>query len=208
MGIGGADHRPHRVVFTLRSQPETSNKFLEMIYDNLRGGGLELPDQPRPGAAVCIARDPGVRLRDSAARTGVTERTAYGIVTDLTQAGYVALTGERHRQHLVTPGTVSGAVAADAAWSARSATGNRQAACEVSSPPGRPGQQSTIRSRDHDQSRDRGCSRCGAAGSMPSDGLGASGATAARMTFSSALMCARFASWSICCFVSVCVSAT
>ena len=35
---------------------------------------------------LCIARDPGVRLRDSAARTGVTERTAYGIVTDLTAA--------------------------------------------------------------------------------------------------------------------------
>jgi DNA-binding IscR family transcriptional regulator len=38
---------------------------------------------------LCIARDPGVRLRDIAARTGVTERTAYGIVTDLTGAGYV-----------------------------------------------------------------------------------------------------------------------
>jgi hypothetical protein len=49
-----------------------------------------------------------VRLRDSAATTGVTERTAYGIVTDLTQAGYVALTAERHRRHLVTPGTASG----------------------------------------------------------------------------------------------------
>ena len=38
---------------------------------------------------LCIAHDPGVRLRDIAARTGVTERTAYGIVTDLTGAGYV-----------------------------------------------------------------------------------------------------------------------
>jgi DNA-binding MarR family transcriptional regulator len=36
-----------------------------------------------------IAHDPGVRLRDIAARTSVTERTAYGIVTDLTEAGYV-----------------------------------------------------------------------------------------------------------------------
>ncbi len=31
---------------------------------------------------LCIAHDPGVRLRDIAARTGVTERTAYGIVTE------------------------------------------------------------------------------------------------------------------------------
>jgi DNA-binding MarR family transcriptional regulator len=38
---------------------------------------------------LCIAHDPGVRLRDIAARTSVTERTAYGIVTDLTEAGYV-----------------------------------------------------------------------------------------------------------------------
>jgi hypothetical protein len=40
-------------------------------------------------ALVCIARDPGVRLREIAAVVGVTERTAFGIVTDLTKAGYV-----------------------------------------------------------------------------------------------------------------------
>lgn len=39
---------------------------------------------------LCIAHDPGVRLRDIATRVGITERTAYGIVTDLTDAGYVA----------------------------------------------------------------------------------------------------------------------
>jgi hypothetical protein len=38
---------------------------------------------------VCIAHDPGVRLRDIAAMVGITERSAYGIVTDLTEAGYV-----------------------------------------------------------------------------------------------------------------------
>ena len=38
---------------------------------------------------LCIAHDPGVRLRDIAARLGITERSAYGIVTDLTDAGYV-----------------------------------------------------------------------------------------------------------------------
>ena len=38
---------------------------------------------------LCIAHDPGVRLRDIAAELGITERTAYGIVTDLTDAGYV-----------------------------------------------------------------------------------------------------------------------
>jgi hypothetical protein len=40
-------------------------------------------------ALVCIARDPGVRLREIAAALGVIERRALGIVTDLTKAGYV-----------------------------------------------------------------------------------------------------------------------
>jgi DNA-binding MarR family transcriptional regulator len=38
---------------------------------------------------LCIARDPGVRLRDIAATLGITERTAFGVVADLTEAGYV-----------------------------------------------------------------------------------------------------------------------
>lgn len=38
---------------------------------------------------LCIARDPGVRLRDIAASLGITERGAYGIVTDLAEAGYI-----------------------------------------------------------------------------------------------------------------------
>jgi len=38
---------------------------------------------------LCIARDPGMRLRDLAASLGITERSAHGIVTDLAAAGYV-----------------------------------------------------------------------------------------------------------------------
>jgi DNA-binding MarR family transcriptional regulator len=51
---------------------------------------------------LCIAHDQGVRLRDIAARTGVTERTAYGIVTDLTEAGYVVKhkDGRRNRYQI------------------------------------------------------------------------------------------------------------
>jgi len=40
-------------------------------------------------ALVCIAHDPGVRLRDIAAALDITERSAYAIVTELTEAGYV-----------------------------------------------------------------------------------------------------------------------
>ena len=38
---------------------------------------------------LCIARDPGTRLRDIAASVDITERSAHGIVTDLTAAGYM-----------------------------------------------------------------------------------------------------------------------
>jgi hypothetical protein len=38
---------------------------------------------------ISIAHDPGVRLRDIATAVGITERSAYAIVTDLTAAGYV-----------------------------------------------------------------------------------------------------------------------
>lgn len=40
-------------------------------------------------ALLCIAHDPGVRLRDIAATLDITERSAYGLVNDLTDAGYV-----------------------------------------------------------------------------------------------------------------------
>ena len=48
---------------------------------------------------LCIARDPDARLRDIAAELGITERTAYGIVTDLSVAGYVVKNkdGRRNR---------------------------------------------------------------------------------------------------------------
>jgi len=36
---------------------------------------------------LCIARDPGVRLRDIAAGLSITERSAHAIVADLTAAG-------------------------------------------------------------------------------------------------------------------------
>lgn len=48
-------------------------------------------------ALLCIADDPGIRLRDLAAALGVTERTAYGIVVDLTEAGYVLKKKEGRR---------------------------------------------------------------------------------------------------------------
>jgi len=53
---------------------------------------------------LCIAHDPGVRLRDIAASLGITERSAYGIVTDLAEAGYVVKQkdGRRNRYEIQT----------------------------------------------------------------------------------------------------------
>ena len=53
-------------------------------------------------ALLFIAHDPDARLRDVAAELGVTERTAYGVVADLTEAGYVIKTkdGRRNRYHI------------------------------------------------------------------------------------------------------------
>jgi DNA-binding transcriptional ArsR family regulator len=40
-------------------------------------------------ALLCIARDPDVRLREIASNLGITERSAYGLVSDLADAGYI-----------------------------------------------------------------------------------------------------------------------
>jgi hypothetical protein len=51
---------------------------------------------------LCIAHDPGVRLRDIAASVGITERSAYAIVTDLAAAGYAVKhkDGRRNRYQI------------------------------------------------------------------------------------------------------------
>jgi hypothetical protein len=38
---------------------------------------------------ICIAQDPGIRLRDIGAAVGITERAAHRIVGELVEAGYV-----------------------------------------------------------------------------------------------------------------------
>jgi DNA-binding MarR family transcriptional regulator len=51
---------------------------------------------------LCISGDPGIRLRDIADRVGITERSAYSIVVDLAQAGYVVKEkdGRRNRYRI------------------------------------------------------------------------------------------------------------
>jgi MarR family len=51
---------------------------------------------------LCIADDPGVRLRDISAALGITERSAYAIVTDLIEDGYIVKVkdGRRNRYQI------------------------------------------------------------------------------------------------------------
>jgi DNA-binding IclR family transcriptional regulator len=62
---------------------------------------------------MCIAHEPGVRLRDIAAGLGISERSAYGIVTELAEAGYLVKQkdGRRNRYqiqaHLPLPEAIS-----------------------------------------------------------------------------------------------------
>jgi hypothetical protein len=50
-------------------------------------------------ALICIARDPGARLREIGERVGITERAAHRIVAELLAAGYITRTrdGRRNR---------------------------------------------------------------------------------------------------------------
>jgi DNA-binding MarR family transcriptional regulator len=53
---------------------------------------------------VCIARDPGIRIRDIAAAVGITERAANRIVSELVDDGYVMRErqGRRNRYQIKT----------------------------------------------------------------------------------------------------------
>ena len=55
-------------------------------------------------ALVCIARDPGIRLREIGERVGITERAAHRIVAELLAAGYITRTraGRRNRYTINT----------------------------------------------------------------------------------------------------------
>src|SRR6201995_5769966 len=57
---------------------------------------------PHGRVLLLVAHDPGVRLRDIAASLDITERSAFGIITDLVEAGYVVKEkdGRRNRYHI------------------------------------------------------------------------------------------------------------
>jgi hypothetical protein len=85
-------------------------------------GELDLPDQPRPGAAVHRAR-PGDAAARHRASLGIAGRSAYGIVTGLAEAGYIVKqkNGRRNRDqiqaHLPLPEPASRERTSARSWS-------------------------------------------------------------------------------------------
>ena len=53
---------------------------------------------------LCIADDPGIRLREIGERVGITERAAHRIVVELEQSGYVSRRREgRRNRYTISP---------------------------------------------------------------------------------------------------------
>ena len=48
---------------------------------------------------LCIAHDPGARLREIGERIGITERAVHRIVTELVDAGYITRRRDGRRNH-------------------------------------------------------------------------------------------------------------
>lgn len=66
------------------------------------------PEQERPRwdfltnhahVLICVANDPGIRLRDIAAAVGITERAAHRILSELVDEGYVVRERQGRRNH-------------------------------------------------------------------------------------------------------------
>jgi DNA-binding transcriptional ArsR family regulator len=98
----------HREVFGGRHakvQPYARNLKLAISFrknDSLPGMGSWSFLSSHGRVLLFLARDPRLRLRDIAARVGITERSAYGIVSDLTAAGYITKQkdGRRNRYQI------------------------------------------------------------------------------------------------------------
>ena len=65
---------------------------------------------------MCIADDPHIRLRDVAIALDITERTAYGIIAELTRDGYLdkEREGRRNRYRVRTERPLRESIARDA----------------------------------------------------------------------------------------------
>jgi len=67
------------------------------MAENARPGWTFLTNHAQ--VLVCIARDPGIRLRDIGERVAITERAAHRIVVELVDAGYITRGRNGRRNH-------------------------------------------------------------------------------------------------------------
>ena len=72
------------------NQTKASSKALSNGWDFLTNHAHVL---------LCVAKDPGIRLRDIAAAVGITERGAHKILSELVDEGYVLREKRGRRNH-------------------------------------------------------------------------------------------------------------
>src|SRR5919198_1617175 len=93
--------------FRLRFPSLRSSKTLYLVFMN---NSSSIGEQPLKGrrwdfltnhahVLLCVADDPGIRLRDIAAAVGITERAAHKILSDLVDDGYVTRERTGRRNH-------------------------------------------------------------------------------------------------------------
>jgi DNA-binding Lrp family transcriptional regulator len=77
------------------NQPNERGRSSETTQPSTGSGWTFLTNHAH--VLFCIAQDPDVRLRDVAARVGITERAVQRIVTDLEGEGYLDVSKEGRR---------------------------------------------------------------------------------------------------------------
>jgi Winged helix-turn-helix DNA-binding len=78
-------------------KPESINVILERVSPSEVPTWSFLTNHAR--VLLCIAQDPGVRLREIGDRVGITERAAHRIVDELVDADYISRTRIGRRNH-------------------------------------------------------------------------------------------------------------
>jgi hypothetical protein len=76
---------------------KSRNANLLFVTENTAPGWTFLTNHAQ--VLVCVANDPGARLREIGERVGITERAAHRIVVELADAGYITRTRNGRRNH-------------------------------------------------------------------------------------------------------------
>jgi predicted HTH transcriptional regulator len=86
-----------RILANHSMKNESRNAMLMSMTEHAAPGWTFLTNHAQ--VLVCIAQDPGIRLREIGERVGITERAAHRIVVELTDAGYITRERNGRRNH-------------------------------------------------------------------------------------------------------------